>query len=567
MPLSTNYFTLVRYASEELQTYIRKMSGSELPIVEVEPGAEIKICNDQSYIFVGESAYTRKLGIKTDDLKDDGFRIIARDNWLALVGRDYKGPPLHNMWYWGSPGDFTYDQTSGHDIYGEAGSLYAVYEFLGQLGVRWYMPGEIGEVVPKVREITAASEEFRKEPDYEYRQWGAAFYAAKDVEAMKWYRRIGYGSAYPMMICHSWHFFIGRHAKEHPEWCAVTTNGMRLTEASNKGSLCLSAPGIFEQYVKDIRKYFDNNPGQKIYPLEPMDEMKDEQKWCQCEACRNQYEMDRGYYYGGGAHSKYVWGFINRVANEIGRTHPGKLVGCCAYEDYTVPPKGIKFCGNVGVMIAPICQRRAWPWRHDLFYKILDEWQKTGITNLYVWEYYNHYACSGEDAKKHPLGGIPVIFTRIIADDLKKLKNVSRGEIIESETTGYFGKDGWTMKAGARQECGYYAYDIGKTHWNLYVEGKLLWDSKLDVDVLLSDYCDKFYGPASGEMATFYRRAEEIWCGNTNKVVDYTKMYPDYVVQELLGYLESGMTKSGESIYGRRIKLMYDECKEMLSLK
>jgi len=568
-PLSTNYFTLVKYAAEELQTYVRKMSGVELPIVEVEPGAKAEMRHGQNYIFVGESVYTRKLGIRTDDLKGDGFRIIARDNWLALVGRDYKGPPLHNLWYWGGPYDYTFDAKIGYDIYGEAGSLYAVYDFLGQLGVRWYMPGEIGEVVPQTGEITAAAQELRKEPDYEYRQWGAAFYAAKDKEAMHWYRRIGYGSAYPMSINHSWRLFIKRHAKEHPEWCAVTTNGVRLTEGSNKGALCLSAPGIFDQYVKDIREYFDKNPGQKVYPLMPMDEMKFDQKWCQCESCRSQYEMDKGYCYGGGAHSKYVWGFINRVAAEVARTYPGALIGCCAYEDYTVPPEGIKFCGNVAVMIAPICQRRAWPWQHDAFYKAMEAWQKTGITNFYIWEYYNHYGRKhwGEDTKKHPTSGIPVIFARMISKDLRKLKGVSRGEFIESETSGYFGKDGWALKEGnGKEECGCYAYDIGKTHWNLYVEGKLLWDSGLDVDILLTDYCDKFYGPASEDMKMFYRRAEEVWCGNTNKAMDYTQMYPQKTVDELLGYLEDGMKKCGDDIYARRVKLMYDECKEMRAI-
>ena len=50
--------------------------------------------------------------------------------------------------------------------------------------------------------------------------------------------------------------------------------------------------------------------------------------------------------------SNYVWEFVNRVAMEIAKTHPGKLISNCAYGIYTEPPSNIeKLEPNVQVII------------------------------------------------------------------------------------------------------------------------------------------------------------------------------------------------------------------------
>ena len=36
----------------------------------------------------------------------------------------------------------------------EGGSLNAVYDLLRSLGVRWFMPGEVGEVVPRMDTVS-----------------------------------------------------------------------------------------------------------------------------------------------------------------------------------------------------------------------------------------------------------------------------------------------------------------------------------------------------------------------------------------------------------------------------
>ena len=42
-----------------------------------------------NHVYVGESEATRKLGVRLDDVKHDGFKIVARQNYVVLAGREF----------------------------------------------------------------------------------------------------------------------------------------------------------------------------------------------------------------------------------------------------------------------------------------------------------------------------------------------------------------------------------------------------------------------------------------------------------------------------------------------
>ena len=70
---------------------------------------------------------------------------------------------------------------------------------------------------------------------------------------------------------------------------------------------------------------------------------------CQCELCEGKDTPERGYR---GVLSDYVWDFVNRVAREVRKTHPDKMISNCAYGTYTLPPQNIdKLEPNVQVII------------------------------------------------------------------------------------------------------------------------------------------------------------------------------------------------------------------------
>lgn len=524
---------MVNYAAIELQAYIEKISGAKLQIEKVSSKDSISLERRKNYIFVGESRYTKKLRLSVSTLGTDGFKIVAKKNYLALIGRDYKGQPMtgNNRVF---SLDETYNSQTGISVYGETGTLYAVYHFLEKYaGVRWFMPGELGEVVPKSRTITIGDVNFKKAPDFTYRRlyFAYGFEEPKYLDMVRWYRRAGFGGDFPVEIMHSFQDFSKRYLKSHPEY--FYNYGKAFPH------LVLTEPAVLEQFIKDIRDYFDAHPDRRIYPVVPDDwELgKDAEKDIRLKGVD---DPSMGKW---GRFSDYLWSFIDKVAIEVYKTHPDKLIGCLAYADYRLPPKKIKRLNpNVVVMIAMDRFLTANPVYRKKVADLAKDWKKK-TDNIYIWQYYNWFY--GDLA----LPGAPVIFPHLIANDLKFLKGISKGEFIEAET----------MRPPL--SVGY----PGLTHLNYYITAKYLWNADEDIEELLNDYFEKFYGPAREEMKKFFARAEDIW----TKTIENTRFdkspYPKYYhlseeeMGELLGFLKRAREKAGDTLYGKRVDLILSE--------
>jgi len=158
----------VKLAAAELQTYIKKITSAELPIgTEATPDWQFQI-------YVGKSSYTEQLGVTDKELKGGAFRMVSGKNWMVLMGADRDFVPKEPYAHSGSPEEQKRVLEQWDAITGEhfgnpymsmrrkvsdamdglwdydldhAGSFNAVSQFLGALGVRWYMPGPIGEVI------------------------------------------------------------------------------------------------------------------------------------------------------------------------------------------------------------------------------------------------------------------------------------------------------------------------------------------------------------------------------------------------------------------------------------
>jgi hypothetical protein len=77
-----------RLAAWELQNYLRKISGAKLPIVN-RPTVDATI-----KLYVGESEFTRKLGITAKGLEFGAYRIVSGKDWLTLIGTDTDYQPI-----------------------------------------------------------------------------------------------------------------------------------------------------------------------------------------------------------------------------------------------------------------------------------------------------------------------------------------------------------------------------------------------------------------------------------------------------------------------------------------
>lgn len=231
-------------------------------------------------------------------------------------------------------------------------------ELLRRFGVRWFLPGEIGEVVPKTTTLSVPEGDETVRPDFALRypyQYFQRFSMASVDETM-WQLRLGLSQA-PEVIGLSdlGHGTRTVHERKevrdaHPGWFALF-NGKRETEGSfGSGKPCLSSKGLFDENVRFVRAMFD------VY-REPMVSVMPEDGYvslCQCELCNARVTPERGW---NGQISEYVWGYVNRVGVEALKTHPDRRILCLAYGAYQSPPREIqKLSPNV---VAGITQSRA----------------------------------------------------------------------------------------------------------------------------------------------------------------------------------------------------------------
>ena len=529
----------VRFAASEFQQYVKKTTGALLPI-------DNKISaktNGVNYILIGESKYTRQNNFGLRMKNTDSFRIVSRNNILAILGKDYNGKPIvgmRNPWLKNE----VYNTKLKIGAFGETGTLYGVYYFLNKYcGVRWYMPGDLGEVIQPQASLIIPDIDIKKAPDFDYRYvWLCNF--DSDEDAALWYKRIGFGAAAPVQINHSFYLML-KYKNTHPEYFALINGQRDFTNLSSigtgGGNLCLSNEGLFKQWVTDIRNYFDDHPEQRFYPIVLSDGLK---KICECTKCQSQIKREMGE---DGKFSDYYWGFVNRVAQEIYISHPDKYIGGAAYEHYKSPPS-IMLNTNVAVMIAKWRLYYNDPEYHKNMDRLIELWgQKT--KNIYVWEYYlNTWGV---------LRGLPVFFPHVISNDLNFLKKYSKGEFIEAES--WQGKEKPQMKF------------YGMTHLNLYLTGKLYWNANANVDEILGEYYKLFYGPAAEEMQSFWSLAEKTWMKNLNitgkgfsgflrnkELKD--GLYDKESLSRLNELLQKASKKTQEgSIYHKRIELIYSE--------
>lgn len=525
--VATNAPRMVTFAASELQAYVEKVSGAKLPIVNTKP------TDGRPCVFVGESAWTKELGLSVADLGLDGFKIMAKDNWLALFGKeDDSGSTTSSFWRINS-----FNARFGISRFGQTGALYAVYRFLeDQCGIRWYMPGELGEVVPKRGTVSVGILESKKTPDFESRDLLHAFFP-KDDDATLWYRRIGFGTPFEMNINHSFYRF-NKYKESHPEYYALVDGKRDFNITCNPpGNFCLSEPGVLKQFVADIREYFEKYPDAPIFSVMPNDGFE---RICECPKCQAQVDASLGEY---GKYSDYVWNFVNEVAKEIYKTHPNKLIACCAYAPYQSPPGKIeKFSPNVAVRITATCRPNQIT---DKDKDLVKEWGKKGVI-LDSWQYYNW--CT----QSIILRGLPVFFPHNIAEDIKFLKEQNcRGEFIEAES--------WRPRSDDVEKM----YYPGLTHLNIYLSGRLLWDASLDVDQLLEEYYEKFYGPAKEPMKSFWSLSEKLWMSaalDKSKIKIFETVYTEDKIDQLLAYLNSAVAKTQKgSLERKRVELILSE--------
>lgn len=551
-----------KLAAEELQTVLQRIAGPKLPIVT----APTEGCPVQ--VYVGVSRRTERLGVTDEGLEYGAFRMVSGDNWLALVGHDSEYIPIepwghshddrfrvYDEWdaltgaKWGNPFLGTHRRFSpalGIWEADERGSFNAVSDFLRSLGARWYFPGELGECLPRLSSIALPTVNRTVRPDFPVRHllfyyhefWTGTEDAPGNVEDLIWQMRLGLFASQEVLGSVIGHGSTLVHSRDevkqsHPEYYALYGGERDTDHYGWGGAPCLSSEGLYEDNVKLLRILYDHYK-QPMVSVAPQDGYVD---LCECELCEGKGTPERGWT---GQLSDYVWGYADRVAREVYKTHPDRKVTCIAYTAYLQPPLEIEqFSPNVAVIL---CQARSDfsdPEKRKEYTDLVEGWMaKLPSRELYIWDYYL-LARPGTTCE-----GVPAYFPHIIADDLRALKGISRGEQIEVYRNYWENRDTWDALAA--------------NHLNCYVTARLYWDASQDVDALLEDYYERFYGPARAEMKAFIQYAETNWPQASKDVA---------VIDRLFELIAAAKAAAGDGIYGKRVDLLVEYMQRLRQLR
>jgi hypothetical protein len=473
--------TAASFAAVELQEHVRTITSATLPIAT----DALKVTGPR--ILVGESEATKKLKLGAK-FKPQEYLIRFLPDTLVLMGRD---EPLDN--------DVGRSAAKPPGFFEDRGSLDAVYDFLERFcEVRWYAPAEIGLVCPSLPTLVVCGSDIHRAPAMVYR-WitPTPLYlpaAPEEVPARElqlWKLRMRLGGQ-PTAVNHSFIGYYDRFLKGHPDWFAQGYSG-------RPPQMCYTNPEFIRQVIQDARDYFDGKGAQKgaaamgdVFGLVPMDSSQ----YCKCARCQaemNEAERDNPQDTSGYA-SDYVFGFVNKVARDVRKTHPKKWIGALAYWTYGYYPRKVRPESNVMVQLCLFTRNWWCPSIERNERKVLDDWRRHDSSRpLYLWLYYCFPALSRHGKFHH----FPGFFAHSVVRQMH-LYHDARIRGIFLEHSSEFGAS--------------YLMD----QLEFYLTFKLADDPRLDGNKLIEEFFTRYYGAAAAPMKALYCAIEDTFTDPKN---------------------------------------------------
>jgi hypothetical protein len=471
-------------AAAEIQSYIEKMSGARLPIMsEAEAGKS----GLPVTIAVGHTALAAKKGVRIpagfkevagdpSAFEEEGFAIRAKGDTVILGGN-----------------------SDGH----YQGTFYAAYEFLERLGCRFYFPGEWGEVVPEKKTVTFPETDLVSRPDFAIRGISPGGWIPVSAKESALYSNWGKKVKFSYNPERGDHFYPGvgdgflaylvppkEFQSNNPALYAMNKWGSRTQPLyENIAMLSLVNTQTFALAVQNLKEAFAGKrqmgnvssngvgispPDGAAYDFDP-------------EAVKNNQNFNYPTYIDKPQTSEEFFGFAARLA----KAFPDKWISTMAYAGREVPPQGLVLPPNVMVMYAPIssCVLHAGNdpscWRRQETIRIMRQWCKlTPHVDMYD---YNPGFLLGSFVPERDVANF--------AENVKLYKD---------------------MKLKGFKSEGRKAFM--QTWISYYIRGKLMWDSKADVEALKKDFYTTFFGPEAGPLV-------QQWWDECEKALGATTMH------------------------------------------
>ena len=417
---------------------------------------------------------------------------------------------------------------SGVTLESGAHPEYAVSDFLWDYcGVRWLDPTDAGTVIPRdsslsVRRLAYAARPFAKGrnptgayapelwdrgtpgwTNYLHVAYPSAFAnrtfadAVREISRRKalFLRRMKTGGEVTH-ACHSFYDWYDRFwDKGHPKFERFEPDYFAKGYESDARppQLCYSNPAVVRQAVADIRSYFDNVAkggsgkwGKDVCCVEPMDN----RTFCKCERCSRQYHPELKNLKS--QQSDCWFRFVNAVAKEIAKSHPGKKISTLAYGSHCSPPS-FMIEPNVVVHFCYCCNRIPYTGRGRIEVLQLREWRETYPDRPFGLWLYNTFPKERMN-RKAGVNCFPGFFARVLAEEYALFDELQISENIYN--------------------CGFV------DDYEDFLSLRWMWNPREPLAVLENDYFSS-YGRAAAPLRKFYRIVEERYCNRANYPSDF----------------------------------------------
>lgn len=467
-----------KLAARELQEYLQKITSAQIKI-------SSHTIAGQFPIMLGQAAVTPQLldAIKAKGDDPASFILKADQSGVRIVGLSPEG------------------------------TLFGTYELLEQMGVRWFMPGELGTVVPQMKTVSIRAQQTVQVPSFTGRWMNAGRNWAE------WGKRMRMGGPYFPGA----HGIPGLKAKEdfekNPEYFALV-NGKRQASQVD-----VSNPEVIKIAVEATKEYFRKNPDALWIGMGP----NDGSGFCECKNCQaldggdwDPFSSERS------VTDRYIW-FFNQVLDGIKDEFPDKKIGFYSYHSYMKVPVKTKPDPRIVPAFAPIALCRVHGMNNPIcpersYYKtLMKEWGEI-MPEVYERGYWFNLADPG-----FPFSHV----------------HRMRDEIPAAHALGI---KGWRVET--------------IDHWgsetpSLYIAAKLKWNHNADVDALLADFYQKFFGPAEKPMAEYFTLMDAALRDSdhhTGSSFDMPHFYPREVRKKARRALNAAARRSN-GVYSERVAI------------
>lgn len=447
-------------AAEELNLHLDLMSGAELPVV-TEPEAG----TPSVHLGALDGAWAEAANLTS--LAFDGFVVEAEGDRLILAGNVPDG------------------------------TLNAVYWLLEQLGVRWYIPTDLGINVPQMATVTVDDMRERVEPAFLCRKNHGIERSIRG-HGNEWQRRVRITDMdYNVPFNRYSHNLanivrIDTHAETHPEYFPLQNGERRIPTLHHGWQPCTTNPEVVQLATDAADEWWEKHPESNFFSVG----MNDGRGWCQCEDC-TALDIPGYTFRGRDVKSERYFTFVKQVAEAVKETHPEKWITCIAYSSVEPVPRGVDIPDNVMVVITQ--DVGAW---HDPEYRAEDEALARAWTEAAgAFGVYNYTS---------QMWLLPRNFPRLMAESLRFYEEIDAVAMTnESWPTWWY--------AGPM----------------MYARAKLMWEPQQDVGAILDDYYSGMFGPAAEPMGRLYERFEEVmrteregrWFYGINSVPDQIALW------------------------------------------